>query len=259
MIVEFITVILFFVFGITIGSFLNVCIYRMPIEKSIVFPVSHCPHCQSAIAPYDNIPLLSYLILRGKCRHCAQPISIRYPLVEGLNGVMYVLTYLRFGLSGEAVVYALFISAMIVVAIIDYDHQIIPDEISLGGIPLGFLAAILTLNLTWVDSFLGILVGAGILLAFAIFWQVAFHYEGMGHGDIKLLATVGAFLGWKLAVFTIILGSLAGTIVGIGLIQFGGKDLKTKVPYGTFLAPAAIGAVFGGQAFIHWYLSLFRF
>lgn len=247
-----------FVLGATIGSFLNVCIYRLPREESIVFPTSHCPKCQEPIAPYDNIPVLSYLLLGGKCRHCQQPISKQYPLIEALNGLVYTLIFLRFGLSWETPVYFIFASAMIVVAVIDYYHQIIPNEISVGGIPLGLLAAIFLLPLDWKDAVLGLFIGSGILLAFAMFWLFVFKIEGMGMGDVKLMATVGAFLGWKLALFVIIFGSLLGSIVGLALMSVSGKDLKTRIPFGSFLAPAAIIAIFIGDFIIHWYLGFLQ-
>ncbi len=246
----------FAAFGGIVGSFLNVCIYRLPREESIAFPPSHCPKCDAKIAPYDNIPILSYLFLSGKCRHCREPISAQYPLVEGINSILYLLTFWRFGLGWEAIIYAIFISAMLVVAFVDYQHMIIPDEISLGGIPLGILAAATLLPISWIESILGLLLGSGILLIFAMIWEVVFKIEGMGMGDVKLMALVGSLLGWKLALVTIMVGSLAGSIVGIGMAPFSEKGLKTAVPYGCFLAPAAVIATFYGNELIAWYVNL---
>lgn len=244
-----------FILGSVIGSFLNVCIYRLPREESIVFPVSHCPKCDRAIAPYDNIPILSFLILRGKCRHCREPISWQYPLVEALNGVFYLFTFYWFGLSWLTLIYALFISAMLVVAIVDFQHKIIPDEISIGGIPVGLALAILILPLSWIDSLLGILIGGGILFAVSRIWLIVFKEEGMGDGDIKLMAMVGAFLGWKIAILIIILGSFVGSVVGIIAM----RNLKAQVPFGTFLAPVAIFCIFWGQSLVNWYLHFFQY
>ncbi len=247
-----------FILGSLIGSFLNVCIYRLPREESIIFPVSHCMTCQTPIKFYDNIPILSYIILRGKCRHCREPFSIQYPIVEALNGLIFLGTFFAFGLTGLTLVYSIFISAMLVVTVIDFHHQIIPDEISVGGIPIGFFAAILVLPLTWTDSLLGIVIGGGILLTFGLFWLFVFKIEGMGMGDVKLMATVGAFLGWKMAILTIIAGSFFGSIVGVILMGVSGKDLKTKIPFGSFLAPTAALAIFWGNDLLNWYFSFFK-
>ena len=246
----------FFIFGSIIGSFLNVCIYRLPREESIVFPVSHCPTCSNPIAWYDNVPILSFIILRAKCRRCHNPISFQYPFVESLNGLAYACVFIYFGISWLTLLYMIFISAMIVVTFIDYYHQIIPDEISLGGIPIGFLASFWLLPITWKQSLLGILIGSGILLVFSLFWLLVFHIEGMGMGDVKLMAAVGSFLGWKLALLTIILGSLLGSIVGVVLMAFYGKNFKTKIPFGSFLAPTAILSIFLGNHLINWYVGL---
>ncbi|OQY30339.1 MAG: hypothetical protein B6244_00325 [Candidatus Cloacimonetes bacterium 4572_55] len=244
------------VVGSVIGSFLNVCIYRLPRDESITFPPSHCPRCNARIAAYDNIPILSYLILWRKCRHCKEPISLQYPIIEAINAALYLLLFWQFGLTWELPVYALFTSAMLVVAVIDYYHQIIPNEISLGGLPFGLLAAIFILQIGWKESLLGMISGGGVLLAFGLFWLIIFKIEGMGMGDVKLMGMVGAFLGWKLALFTIMFGSLCGSIVGILLIGLKKENLKTKIPFGSFLAPSAVLALFSGNRIIDWYINL---
>lgn len=245
---------LVFCAGLCVGSFLNVCISRIPRGQSIVRPGSRCPDCGTPIAFYDNIPLVSYVLLRARCRACQSPISIRYPLVELLAGVLACCVLFKYGISLSAVVYFLFISALLAVTGIDIDHRIIPDRISLAGIPAGFVASLILPGITWADSLAGILAGGGSLLAVAWGYYLFTGSEGMGGGDIKLLAMIGAFVGWKGVIFTIFVASLTGTLVGVALMAAAGKNLKFAVPFGPFLALGAGAYVFFGNAVIYWYL-----
>lgn len=247
-----------FVLGAVIGSFLNVCIYRLPAGKSIVTPPSSCPRCNTRIRWYQNIPLLSYLFLGGKCSSCGVRISLRYPAIEALTGVFFALTLYYFAFSPATLIYWLFISALVVITFIDLDHQIIPDIISLPGIVIGFVCSFFIPWLSWLDSLLGILIGGGILMLIAWLYEKLAQREGMGGGDIKLLAMLGAFLGWQ-AIFPIIfLASLAGTLIGVPLMLRQKKDTRLAIPFGPFLAFAAVTYLFWGAALVDWYLNLFR-
>lgn len=242
-----------FVFGACIGSFLNVCISRLPASESVLHPGSKCPVCQEQIRFYDNIPLISYLWLFGKCRRCGDPISLRYPVIEALTGAMAVCILYRFGLTDDALIYFFFVAALIVVIYIDLDHQIIPDVISLPGIPAGFLATFFLEHLTYIDSLIGILVGGGILFAVASGYYFLTGKEGMGGGDIKLLAMIGAFTGWQGVCFTIFVASVTGTIAGVLLMIFTRKDLKHALPFGPFLSIGAVAYLFFGERLIAFY------
>lgn len=248
-----------FIFGSVVGSFLNVCIWRMPREESVVFPPSHCPNCDYRIRWYDNIPLLSYLALRGKCRGCGTHISLQYPLVELLNGLLTLALFLRFGPTLPFMVLFLFSSALVVVTFIDIEHQIIPDEISLSGIVTGFVASFFIQGHSWLNSLLGILLGGGSLLLVAYVYQWLTKKDGMGGGDIKLLAMMGAFLGWKSIPFIIFTSSLFGSIVGVTIMLLQKKDSKLAIPFGPYLAFGALLYVFYGRQLIHWYLTMGAF
>ncbi len=248
-----------FVFGTLVGSFLNVCICRLPKDESIVSPPSHCPVCSYQIRWYDNIPLLSYLFLRGKCRGCGTHISIQYPLVELLNGVLAMLLFLRFGPTPAFAALFLFCSALVVITFIDIEHQIIPDEISLSGIVVGFALSFFLQGHGWLNSLLGILLGGGSLLLVAYSYQLLTGKEGMGGGDIKLLAMMGAFLGWKAVPFIIFASSLIGSVVGIFIMLVQKKDSKLAIPFGPYLAVGAVLYIFYGKALIRWYLGLSGF
>jgi leader peptidase (prepilin peptidase)/N-methyltransferase len=245
-----------FFIGMCIGSFLNVCIYRIPAGKSIVRPASACPNCGAVIRWYDNIPLLSYLILRGRCRGCDTRISIRYPIIEVLCGLFAMTCGLQYGYGLPALVYFILIAALLVITFIDIDHRIIPDIISLPGIPLGFICSFLLPQLKWSDSLIGILAGGGSLLAVAWGYQLITGKDGMGGGDVKLLAMIGAFLGWKGVLFTIMASSLIGTVIGVVLMMRSGKDMKMAVPFGPFLATGAIIYIFWGPRLVEWYFNL---
>lgn len=240
------------ILGAVVGSFLNVCTYRIPFGKSIVFPASHCPTCEHPIKFYDNIPIISYLILGGKCRHCNERISPIYPAIELLTAVMSVLLFRRYGLSIDYLFSFLFTCALIVITLVDLKHQIIPDVITLPGIPLFALAAIFFMNVTFKDSLIGILVGGGSLYLVALGYQLLTKREGMGGGDIKLLAMMGGFLGWQSLWFIIMAGSLVGAVVGISVMISKGTDTKYPIPFGPFLSIAAVAYIFWGDAFMRW-------
>jgi len=245
-----------FIFGAVVGSFLNVCILRIPAEKSIAYPPSHCPKCHSPIKWYDNIPMISYLILMGKCRSCKERISFRYPLIELLTALFSLAAALMFGPTLTYLVYFAFVSSLIVITFIDLDHQIIPDIISLPGIPLGFLASFIVPEITYKESLIGIVIGGGLLLLVAIAYEFIAKKEGMGGGDVKLLAMIGAFLGWKGVLFTIFSGSLVGTIIGVTIMVAQGKDSKYAIPFGPFLSMGALLYLFFGEPIIYWYLGM---
>jgi leader peptidase (prepilin peptidase)/N-methyltransferase len=238
-----------------VGSFLNVCIYRLPAGKSIVRPASACPVCGNTIRWYDNIPLFSYIILRGRCRGCNTPISLRYPIIEILCGLFAMAIGMHYGYSLPALIYFILIAALLVITFIDIDHRIIPDVISLSGIPLGFFASFFLPQLKWSDSLIGIATGGGSLLAVAWGYQLITGKDGMGGGDIKLLAMIGAFLGWKGVLFTLMASSLIGTAVGIVVMMRSGKGMKMAVPFGPFLSMGAIIYIFLGPQLIEWYFN----
>lgn len=245
-----------FILGAVIGSFLNVCIYRIPAGESVVRPRSRCPHCLAPITWYQNIPMLSYLFLRGRCGSCKVRISSRYALVEALTGGIFLLVLWRFGLQPFVPVLWLFSAMLVVITFIDLDHQIIPDVISLPGIAVGFACSFLIPWVSWSDSLLGILAGGGSL--YVVAWLYAFlaKKEGMGGGDIKLLAMIGAFLGWK-AVFPIIFfSSVLGVLVGVPLMLVKRADGKLAIPFGPFLAAGSLVYLFWGPQIIRWYLGL---
>jgi leader peptidase (prepilin peptidase)/N-methyltransferase len=245
-----------FVVGAAVGSFLNVCIVRLPAGQSVVYPPSRCPQCGARIRSWDNIPLISYLLLRGRCRSCGRRISARYPVVEALTGLMFVLLLQRFDLSPHLGVAALFMAALIVITFVDLDHQIIPDVISLPGIVVGLVVSALGYGPSLVDSALGVVCGGGILYAVAFGYHALTGREGMGGGDIKLLAMIGAFVGWRGVLVTLVLGSFTGAVVGVTLMLARGADTRLPIPFGPFLALGAMCALFFGEPLIHWYLQL---
>ena len=247
-----------FMFGAMIGSFLNVCIFRLPREESVVTPGSQCPYCRKPIEFYDNIPVISYLLLRGKCRRCDGPISLQYPLVEGITALLSLALFVRFGPSLSYLFYFSFVAALIAITVIDLYHQIIPDVISLPGIGVGLLASLVLPRLAFFDSLIGMIAGGGSLFVVATLYQWLFKREGMGGGDVKLLAMIGAFLGWKAVIVTILLSSLVGSITGIAVMIGKGKDFKYAIPFGPFLSLGAVLSLFYGEALIGWYFGLNR-
>jgi leader peptidase (prepilin peptidase)/N-methyltransferase len=258
MIVNYLTEIFVFIFGLCIGSFLNVCIYRLPESKSIVHPRSMCPNCGALIRWYDNIPILSYIALRGKCRHCSVSIPLRYPVVELISGGFALGVYLKYGIRFEALIYYAFIATLLVITFIDIDHQIIPDVVTLPGIPIFFAASFALAQITFVESILGILVGGGSLFLVAWLYQLLTKKEGMGGGDIKLLAMIGAIIGWKGVFFTIFLASAIGTLTGLLIMLKTRKTMKLAVPFGPFLALGGISYILFGPQLINWYFNLLR-
>ncbi|MFO7714877.1 prepilin peptidase [Desulfosarcina sp.] len=248
--------ILAFIFGACIGSFLNVCIYRIPAALSIVHPGSSCPRCKTPIPFYDNIPIVSYLLLMGKCRSCKTPIAVRYPLVELLGGLLAMTCAISFGPSLHGAVAFVFTATLVVVTFIDIDHRIIPDAISLPGIPIFFLAAFAVPTVTWQASAIGIAAGGGSLFTVAWVYQTITGREGMGGGDIKLLAMIGAMIGWKGILFTLFAASAIGTLAGVLAMIQSGKGMRLAIPFGPFLSSGAILYLFLGDAIISWYLNM---
>jgi len=245
-----------FIFGAIVGSFLNVCIYRLPREKSIVTPGSSCPSCEKPIKFYDNIPVISYLLLRGKCRNCGNKISLRYPLVELITAILFFLLYRKSGISFELPANMLFVSLLIVISFIDFDFQIIPDILSFGGIGAGFVLSFVRPHFGILDAVYGILLGGGILFAIAYGYQLVAKREGMGGGDIKLLGMIGAFCGIKGVIFSLMSGSLIGTIVGIPLMLVKGKDTKYAIPFGPFLSLGALLFLIMGDRLIYGIINI---
>jgi leader peptidase (prepilin peptidase)/N-methyltransferase len=242
--------------GLAVGSFLNVCIHRLPLGQSLVRPASRCPRCETPLKPYDNVPVIGYVMLGGKCRACGMPISFQYPVVEVITATLFFGSYLLFP---APVVYqrVLFGCAMIVLFVIDLEHRILPDVITLPGIVIGFLMS-LFMPPGWLDSLIGIAAGGGSLwLLGEIYFRVR-HEEGMGFGDVKMLAMIGAFLGWKLMLLTLVLSSFLGSIVGMAMIASKRGDLKYALPFGTFLALAAAASAVGGDQIVNWYAGFYR-
>ena len=248
-----------FLFGLALGSFLNVCIYRIPIKKSIVRPPSSCPRCQERIKFYDNIPVLSYLLLMGRCRRCGHPISIQYPVVEMATGLISVVLLLKLGPTLEYVFFLLFAGWLIVIAFIDLRHKIIPDVLSLPGIMVGFAFSLVPFTpLPWLDSLIGIVGGGGFLLLVAIFFEKMTGREGMGMGDVKMLAMIGAWMGWKALPFIVLLSSVSGSLLGGTLLLVSGRGVRTKIPFGPFLSLGALIYLFFGNELVYWFNQLGR-
>jgi leader peptidase (prepilin peptidase) / N-methyltransferase len=266
-----------FSLGLVIGSFLNVCILRIPADKSIVLPASSCPKCGKGIAPYDNIPVLSWIFLGGKCRNCKTKISAMYPAVELLTGLLFLGCYFVFGPTVDALKWAVFSALLVVLTITDLRERILPDEVNFFALGAGLLFSFFTksldgtalwlstrwfdfpppqMALSFADAVLGALAGSGLL------WVVAEGYfrirgrEGMGLGDVKMMAGVGAFLGIKRTMMTVLVGSLLGSVIGIFLIAISKKGRDYELPFGTFLGAGALLVVFFGTPALHWYESL---
>jgi leader peptidase (prepilin peptidase) / N-methyltransferase len=242
-------------FGAVIGSFLNVCIYRLPRGTSIVWPPSACARCTRQLSWFENLPLVSYLVLRGRCRTCGDPISARYPIVEAVTAAMFGLGWWYFG-PGLLLVSRLVLGcALIVLFEIDREHQILPHAITLPGIIVGFMFS-LFVEPGWQSSLAGILLGGGTLLAIGYGYYLVRHEEGLGMGDFKMLAMIGAFLGWRLTLFTLMAASLSGSIFGVALIVGKRGGMKSALPFGTFLAIGAAAAATVGSTIVDWYLGL---
>lgn len=249
-----------FLFGAVVGSFLNVVILRLPDrEQSIVYPASHCPQCSTPLHWYENIPLISFLALRGKCRTCKAKISWRYPAVELSMALLSMALFDRFHLGFDFFFYFIFTAALLVIIFIDIHHQLIPDVISLPGILLGFGGSFFSSSVSWQQSALGILLGGGTLYALALGYYLLAKRDGMGGGDIKLLAMIGAFLGWQSLLYVIFASSVLGSIIGVAAMFKQKKGGQTRIPFGPFLSIGALSWLFFQQNIIKlWqlYLSL---
>ena len=254
-----------FAAGAVVGSFLNVVIHRYPREESIVFPPSHCPHCGYAIRPWDNIPLVSWLVLRGRCRNCREPISIRYPLVELSNALLYLAVFQRTGPAYAFVPLAAFVSMTIVLVYIDLDIQILPDAITYPGIALGLLASWLMLFAghgglvlaeDWIDSAAGAVLGASILTAIILTYWLIRRVEGMGWGDVKMIAMIGAFMGWRAVPGVLLMASIAGALIGVPVALRSEKRMQVALPFGVFLGLASLAILFFGHTLFEWWMRL---
>lgn len=253
---DFIVIIFVFAFGAILGSFLNVCIYRVPLAKSIVFPPSACPQCERPIKAFDNIPIISYLLLVGRCRNCGLHIPFRYPLVELLTALSALAVYHKFGLTAEGFFLFALIAALIVIIFIDLDYWIIPDVITLPGIVICFLAAIFIKDMSWTASLLGLFFGGGSLYLVAVIYKLMTGVDGLGMGDVKLMAMIGAWCGWMGVFFTILVSSLAGTLVGFLVMAVYHKNIKVALPFGPFISLGVILYIFFGPELIMWYADL---
>jgi leader peptidase (prepilin peptidase)/N-methyltransferase len=242
--------------GLSVGSFLNVCVHRLPRRQSLVHPGSRCPHCGYVLRWYDNIPVVSYLLLRGRCRKCGGAIAIRYPALELATLVLFLVHGAVFGWSALLVVRLLFACAMVVLFAIDLEHHLLPDAVTLPGIVAGLLfSTVLPPGI--VSALLGMLIGGGVLW---LIGEAYFRYagqEGMGGGDVKMLAMIGAFLGWKLVLVTLVLSSVAGSLIGVFVIVLKRGGMKYALPYGTFLALGALAASLVGERLVAWYAGFY--
>lgn len=251
-------IILIFILGVCLGSFLNVCIYRLPHDESIITPFSYCPHCKKTIRPYDNIPLLSFLLLKGKCRFCKKKIRLRYFIVELLTGLLSSSLYFKYGWGEEFFIYLLLTSLLIVVSFIDFEHQIIPNKITYPGIVLGLLISLKFLSvdkqgMNINNALLGLGIGGGFLYLVALVSR-----GNMGGGDIKLGAMLGAFLGGQYILVTLFLAVLFGSLVGIILILLKLKSRRDRIPFGPYLSLGAISTIFWGERILYWYKGYWR-
>jgi len=242
--------------GLIIGSYLNVLIHRLPLGISTVTPRSRCPGCGEVVAARDNIPILSYLLLRGRCRHCKTEISARYPMIEALTALLFVACYWQFDVSVELLAGLFFCAAMVALAAIDAEHFLLPDKITLPGIALGLLLSRWLYWSGWRSALLGALLGGGLLWALAEGWYRLRGEEGMGLGDVKMLAMLGAFLGWKGMLVALFFASVSGSAVGLAMIAGGRGGMKSKLPFGSFLALGGVVSLFVGPAIVRYYSSL---
>lgn len=259
--------------GACVGSFLNVCIHRLPLQRSIVHPRSSCPACGWLIGWYDNIPLLSWLALRGRCRQCASPISARYPLIEASTAALFVLLFLNLGPTLAFILHAYLAASLVALILIDARHQLLPDAITFPGIAVGLLSSPFHgvsesfIPAASLDTAIDACVAAAF--GFAILWAINAGYrgwqavrgvpradreDGIGRGDFKLMAMIGAFLGLRLLLFSLFFGAISGALFGVYMLRFGGFGWKSKLPYGVFLGGAALLALFVGQPWVTWYL-----
>ena len=243
--------------SLVVGSFLNVCIYRLPRRESLLYPASHCPVCNRALAWFENVPLISWLVLGGRCRTCRTRIPVQYPLVEAITAAVFVSAYVIYGWTPLLAARLLFACAMIVLFVIDLQHRILPNAITLPGVVAGFVLSFF-LPPGWRSSLIGLLAGGGVLFAIAESYYRIRGHEGLGMGDVKMLAMIGAFLGWPLMLVTLVLASFTGSFVGISLLVSRRADMKAALPFGTFLAIGALVAAVAGNMFLDWYLTFYR-
>jgi len=244
-------------FGLVWGSFLNVVIHRIPLGISLVSPRSRCPSCGKPVAAYDNVPLLSYVVLGGRCRHCKTSIAVRYPFIEAAVGAASLSSFLRHGVSLDYVAELAFVAAMVALIFIDFDHQILPNSITLPGMVLGLALAGPRVDVSFLVALLGAFLGAGLLFLVSEVYFRLRKVEGLGMGDVKMMGMVGAFVGWKGVLLTLFLGSLSGTLVGLVVMAASKGDLRTKLPFGTFLGMGGVATVYLGERLIGWYTSFY--
>lgn len=256
-----------FALGAIVGSFLNVVIHRYPREESIVFPASHCTNCNAAIKPYDNVPILSYIWLRGRCRACREPFSIRYPLVELANALFYLAVYQRTGPTILFLLVSAAISMIVVLIYIDAEIQILPDVIDIPGIAVGVAIGVviqvgagyaprLMLSPSLLDSMAGAVIGASLLFAIAIAYKLIRKIEGMGLGDVKMIAMLGAILGWEPLFPLLVIASIIGAVIGLTVAAKSTRGMQAAVPFGVFLGTATLVMLFFGPTLWSWYLAL---
>jgi len=237
-----------FMFGLAIGSFANVCIYRLPKKESVVFPVSHCTACSTPVRPFDNIPVISYLILGGKCKNCKESISVIYPIIEVITALLLLAGFFKFGLTFDFLIYTVVAPTLVIITAIDIEHQIIPDVITLPGIVLGLAAGSYTIG--YIDSFSGLLLGGGLFYLLAVLSN-----GGMGGGDIKYIAAAGALVGWQKVLLIIFIGAFLGSFMGLLQIVVQKKSRKSLIPFGPFLAAATLITLFYGNLLIKLYIE----
>ena len=245
------------VLGLVVGSFLNVCIYRLPRRQSVNWPGSRCTSCDRSLSWYENIPVVSWLVLRGRCRTCGERISVMYPIVELVAGVLFAAGYLIYGSTPLLAARLAFACAMVVLFAIDLRHHLLPNVITVPGIVVGFLLSLM-LPPGWKASLIGLVAGGGVLFAIAEGYYRLRGIEGLGMGDVKMLSMIGAFLGWKLMLLTLVLASFAGSVIGVGVIALGRGGMKAALPFGTFLAVGALTAAVVGDPIVDWYLGFYR-
>jgi leader peptidase (prepilin peptidase)/N-methyltransferase len=243
-------------FGLLVGSFLNVCIFRLPRGTSIVWPASACGSCRRELRWFENIPIVSWVVLGAKCARCKAPISLQYPLVEAITAVLFVLVVATTPAGPQLAARLLFVCALIVLFGIDLEHQILPNSITLPGIVIGVLFS-LAGPPGWRASLLGVLLGGGVLYAIAWGYYAVRREEGLGMGDVKMLGMIGAFLGWQAVLLTLVLASLSGALIGVAMISLQRGSMKYALPFGTFLAIGAVVAMLAGQPIIDWYVGFY--
>lgn len=244
--------------GLIVGSFANVVIHRLPLGQSVVRPRSRCPRCGNEIRALDNLPVLSYLVLRGRCRHCRARISPRYPVVEATNGLLYLAIALLLGPTPRTLVAMALVTSLLILSLIDLDHQLLPDAITKPGILAGLLASLLPGPPTPLESAASAVGGYVALMAVAFLARLYYREEALGRGDWKMAAMLGAFLGWQGMLLALLVGSLLGSLVGLALIAFFGGSRRSRIPLGTFLAAGGMAVVLVGEALLGWYRGFFH-